>query len=190
MVRISVTDSGAGISRENQQRLFREIVQFNVGRIENPTGAGVGLWLSNTLVKLHGGLLGVISHGEGQGSTFYVDLPISKIEAGSNYHYISRGDLSSASSHAFDSPASSSFSTPLRDSPFHNSPFHSPVPSNRMYISPTTSFGTRSVLELSSEKIGFESGKLFESNKLLASQKGGFDGERRVAVQRRQEELN
>ena len=44
MVRISVTDSGAGISKENQDRLFKEIVQFNAGKLQNGQGSGIGLW--------------------------------------------------------------------------------------------------------------------------------------------------
>jgi len=45
--------------------------------------------VSNTIVKLHGGKIGVTSDGEGQGSTFYIDIPISKIERGSNYRHTS-----------------------------------------------------------------------------------------------------
>lgn len=47
------------------------------------------LSVSNTIVKLHGGKIGVTSEGEGRGCTFYVDLPISKIERGSNYRHTS-----------------------------------------------------------------------------------------------------
>jgi hypothetical protein len=43
---IEVSDSGAGISRENQSQLFYEIVQFDVEILETGRGSGLGLWLS------------------------------------------------------------------------------------------------------------------------------------------------
>jgi signal transduction histidine kinase len=43
---IEVSDSGAGISRENQSQLFYEIVQFDVENLEAGRGSGLGLWLS------------------------------------------------------------------------------------------------------------------------------------------------
>ena len=40
-------------------------------------------------MRLHGGKIGVQSEGEGQGCTFYIDIPISKIDRGSNYRHVS-----------------------------------------------------------------------------------------------------
>ncbi|RYH28639.1 ATP-binding protein [archaeon] len=44
VVRISVTDSGVGISKEDQKRLFREIVQFDAAKLQKGQGSGLGLW--------------------------------------------------------------------------------------------------------------------------------------------------
>lgn len=80
IVRISVTDSGAGISKRNQKKLFSEIVQFNAAKLQNGQGSGLGLWISNSIVKHHGGNIGVFSAGEGKGSTFYIDIPVFRKE--------------------------------------------------------------------------------------------------------------
>lgn len=44
MVRFSVIDSGPGISKEDQKRLFHEIVQFNAAKLQAGQGSGLGLW--------------------------------------------------------------------------------------------------------------------------------------------------
>eukprot|EP01034_Spumella_vulgaris_P027284 gene27284-33981_t len=81
MVRISVIDSGPGISKDDQKRLFHEIVQFNAAKLQKGQGSGLGLWISNSIIKLHGGHIGVYSEGETSGSsTFYIDLPVSRVE--------------------------------------------------------------------------------------------------------------
>ena len=43
-LRISVKDSGAGISKENQELLFKNVVQFNSAKLQNGGGSGFGLW--------------------------------------------------------------------------------------------------------------------------------------------------
>lgn len=77
-IRLSVTDTGVGISKEDQRRLFREIVQFDAAKLQKGQGSGLGLWISSRIVRLHGGKIGVMSEGNNTGSTFYVDLPISR----------------------------------------------------------------------------------------------------------------
>jgi signal transduction histidine kinase len=44
MVRISVTDSGAGLTKESQNRLFHEVVQFDAEKLQQGKGSGLGLW--------------------------------------------------------------------------------------------------------------------------------------------------
>ena len=77
--RIEVIDQGAGISIENQARLFGEIIQFNSKELQAGGGSGIGLWVSKKLVDAHGGSIGVVSKGEGSGCTFFVDLPVSEL---------------------------------------------------------------------------------------------------------------
>jgi PAS domain S-box-containing protein len=77
-VRIDVSDTGIGISPQDQARLFRPFERleatFANRRYE---GTGLGLALSKQLVELHHGEIGVESRGDGHGSTFWFTLPIN-----------------------------------------------------------------------------------------------------------------
>jgi PAS domain S-box-containing protein len=72
-IRITVTDSGAGISPRDQTRLFAAFVQVGAGRASG-TGTGLGLVLSRRLAEAMHGTVGVVSN-PGAGSTFWVTLP-------------------------------------------------------------------------------------------------------------------
>lgn len=73
---VSVTDTGAGISPQNQNRLFKEIVQFNPEKLQSGGGSGLGLWISGGIISLHDGEISVYSEGEGMGSSFTLELPM------------------------------------------------------------------------------------------------------------------
>lgn len=73
-VSIAVTDSGAGISLEDQQRVFKEFGQTASAR--GHEGTGLGLALARRLIELHGGRIWVES-AIGRGSTFGFTLPVS-----------------------------------------------------------------------------------------------------------------
>jgi signal transduction histidine kinase len=70
-VRVSVTDTGTGISEENLARIFEPLFT-NKAR-----GIGLGLALCKTLVEGHGGAISVQSE-VGRGITFAVKLPWSQ----------------------------------------------------------------------------------------------------------------
>lgn len=74
IVRISIVDTGAGISKENQDRLFQT---FNRLGHENGCieGSGIGLVITKKLVELMGGSIYVISDVN-KGSTFSVEFPL------------------------------------------------------------------------------------------------------------------
>ena len=74
--RLEVKDSGAGISPENQKKLFGQYVQFNAGKLQKGNGSGLGLWISKGIMELHNGVLGIHSNGEGSGSTFFIEIPL------------------------------------------------------------------------------------------------------------------
>jgi signal transduction histidine kinase len=69
MLRVEVSDTGCGISPENQERLFREFFTTK------ERGYGLGLHIVNTIVKRHGGIMEVESQ-LGEGTTFTLRLPI------------------------------------------------------------------------------------------------------------------
>jgi signal transduction histidine kinase len=67
LLRFSVTDTGPGIARDQQVRLFGRFEQMHNG-CQN--GTGLGLAISKELAQLMGGGIGVVSES-GQGSTFW-----------------------------------------------------------------------------------------------------------------------
>jgi CheY-like chemotaxis protein/anti-sigma regulatory factor (Ser/Thr protein kinase) len=71
-VRLSVTDSGPGLSAEQQARLFRDFERLDADQ-SDVQGTGIGLALSRRLMSLMQGDIGVTSE-PGQGSTFWLRL--------------------------------------------------------------------------------------------------------------------
>ncbi len=67
-VRLTVSDKGAGITAEAQERIFLPFFTTK------PEGSGIGLALCRQIISLHGGYISVRSR-VGQGSTFTVVLP-------------------------------------------------------------------------------------------------------------------
>ncbi len=75
-VLVSVTDTGPGIAVDDQERIFEEFQQTDVGA-QQREGTGLGLALSKRLVELHRGRIWVESRS-GHGSRFVFTLPIEK----------------------------------------------------------------------------------------------------------------
>ena len=74
-VRVSVSDSGCGISAENREIIFDRLAQVKGGGELSRNGLGLGLFISRELVSRHGGRIWLDSH-LGHGSTFYFTLPV------------------------------------------------------------------------------------------------------------------
>lgn len=72
--RFSVTDTGTGISPEDQQRIFTRFFRADASRERASGGAGLGLAIAKAIVSAHGGEIEVKS-APGVGSTFTVVLP-------------------------------------------------------------------------------------------------------------------
>jgi two-component system, NtrC family, sensor kinase len=74
-VEISVTDTGIGISSEDQPRIFEEFRQVGSDYEHKSEGTGLGLTLAKKFVELHGGRIWVESQ-VGTGSKFTFTLPL------------------------------------------------------------------------------------------------------------------
>ncbi len=73
-VRICVSDHGPGISDSFRSRLFQKFSQANSSSTRRTAGSGLGLYISKQLAERMGGRVGVET-GEGQGATFWIELP-------------------------------------------------------------------------------------------------------------------
>lgn len=66
-----VRDTGCGISKENQTRIFQRFTKLN----DFVQGTGLGLSISQSVIEKMKGHIGVESKGEGKGSTFWFTIP-------------------------------------------------------------------------------------------------------------------
>ena len=73
-VEISVSDTGIGISSEDQAKIFEEFRQLGSDYAHKVEGTGLGLTLAKKFVELHGGRIWVTSE-VGRGSAFSFTLP-------------------------------------------------------------------------------------------------------------------
>lgn len=74
-VRIAVQDTGVGIGPEDLPHVFEHFYRSDKSRDKKSGGSGIGLAIVKQLTELHGGYVEVSSI-QGQGSIFYVYLPV------------------------------------------------------------------------------------------------------------------
>lgn len=72
-IRISVSDTGAGITVEQQSQLFKAFNRLGLDQSEIE-GTGIGLVITKNIVEMMGGSIGADSE-PGKGSTFWVEFP-------------------------------------------------------------------------------------------------------------------
>ena len=74
LAQVSVTDQGAGINPDDQERIFERFYRVDSARSRHTGGTGLGLSIVKHVVSNHGGEVNLWSQ-PGQGSTFTVRLP-------------------------------------------------------------------------------------------------------------------
>ena len=79
MVKISVADTGIGVSLEKQDKLFENFYQVDGSRTKSYGGTGLGLAISQKLVEAMGGTISFYSMGDGLGSTVTFTVPLSHL---------------------------------------------------------------------------------------------------------------
>ncbi len=71
----TVSDTGRGISEQDQTRIFEEFQQADSSSTRDQGGTGLGLAISRKIIQMHGGCLWVES-ASGKGSAFHFTIPI------------------------------------------------------------------------------------------------------------------
>lgn len=79
MLRLSVKDTGIGIRKDNQEKIFEAFSQEDLSTTKKFGGTGLGLSISNQLLNLMGSQLQLISN-PGQGSEFFFDIELEMVD--------------------------------------------------------------------------------------------------------------
>jgi len=76
--RIEFIDQGVGIPAKERKRVFRKFYRVYNHDIPNVRGTGLGLYITNEIIKFHRGKIKAISSANNLGTTIRIDLPIYK----------------------------------------------------------------------------------------------------------------
>lgn len=74
--RVTISDTGIGMAKEDVARLFQKYFRIDSRRSRMIGGTGLGLYIADKIVKLHGGKIEVQSE-VGKGTKFIIILPLS-----------------------------------------------------------------------------------------------------------------
>ena len=76
---LEITDTGIGMSEENQKKYSGPSTDFNLERLHTIGDSGISLCITKGIVDLHGGNLKVYSAGKDMGCTFTIELPMTRL---------------------------------------------------------------------------------------------------------------
>jgi signal transduction histidine kinase len=76
IVKISVTDTGCGVSEDDQKVIFEKFRQADGSLTRHSAGSGLGLAISRELAAMLAGRIGMESE-VGKGSTFWLEIPVT-----------------------------------------------------------------------------------------------------------------
>jgi len=72
----TITDTGIGIPRSSQEKIFTKMYRADNARSMRPNGSGLGLYMVKSILERAGGSIRFVSE-EGKGTTFYVTIPLT-----------------------------------------------------------------------------------------------------------------
>jgi len=75
---VRVHDEGAGIAKTELKQIFKRFYRARGPAGQRVPGTGLGLYIVRSVAKRHGGRAWAESEGPGHGSTFVLQLPISR----------------------------------------------------------------------------------------------------------------
>jgi len=76
---IEFIDQGMGLDKRDMKKIFKKFYRVTNKDSQNIEGAGLGLFISNEIVRSHKGQMRVFSEGRGKGSVFTVALPLNRV---------------------------------------------------------------------------------------------------------------
>ena len=79
MCYIKVSDSGVGIPKDAQTRIYERFYRVDKARSRETGGTGLGLAITKNVVQLHHGGI-KLNSTPGEGTTFLVRIPLKYIE--------------------------------------------------------------------------------------------------------------
>lgn len=74
---LKIEDSGCGMSQNELSGIFKSFSRGETGTKIWTEGTGLGLYVAKKFIEVQGGKVWAESEGEGEGSTFYIELPIT-----------------------------------------------------------------------------------------------------------------
>ncbi len=85
-MQVNVRDTGRGMSHDEIGKLFQKFIMVGDTHLtrEKGQGTGLGLYLSKSLIEMHGGKIWAESEGEDKGTTFSFTIPLPASQAPAN----------------------------------------------------------------------------------------------------------
>ena len=77
---LSVKDTGIGISKEHQERIFERFYRVDKSHSKETGGTGLGLSIVKNIILMHHGTIKLYSE-EGMGTTFTFRIPLNYVES-------------------------------------------------------------------------------------------------------------
>lgn len=75
---IAIKDTGKGMTQEDMNDIFESFSRGSAGDLIRSEGAGLGVYIAKKFVDMHDGSIWIRSEGRGEGSCFYIQLPLEQ----------------------------------------------------------------------------------------------------------------